>query len=210
MKSLSKIVNNALSSIRRWRWKKSAERYFDNPAEVVARDTMPVDVASDKLCEINVRMTNKERKMFSSARDRWLIPGSHTARKEPFGLKLLRRFESRPLTSLGKWYQRSAKRRRGLQKKYELLVTLESADSTKAKKVLDMRAAALELAMDVAETVINWRKGLATGTVNKPELVGVLKNPVTGKRMIWTENLDTGGVNVRRTEFPRWVPLKEK
>lgn len=213
MKNIKNLVNNALASVRRWRWKRSAARYFD-PAEdgleVVAQDAMPPETATERLCEVGIRMTGSDRRMFQRARQRGLVP-VRFARK-PFGLETLRRFEGRPLATLLKWNHRAAKRRRGVQKKYEILVTLEGPQVEKAKKLLDQRAAALDLAIEITETIIKWRRSLATGCIMKPEAVGVLRNPLTGQQLIWTENLDTRalgpGERVRRTEFPRWVPLK--
>lgn len=210
MKSIKNYVSNVMASVRRWRWKKSAEKYFEQPV-AVGRDTMPPDVATDRLCEIGVRMTNSERRMFSRAREKWLV-SAPTARKN-YGLRTLRRFEARPLATLAKWNRRAEKRRRGVQRRYEILVTLEGDAAEKAKKVLDQHAAALDLAIDVSSAVLKWRADLAQGRITKPEMVGVLTDPRTGRRLIWNECLDTKAfgeqVLHRKTEFPRWVPLKE-
>ena len=117
--------------------------------KLIERDRMPAEVATDYLCTLE-KMSNPERKQFMDARVRVF---SAIAEKKPSGVMLSARAKSKTLVQLGRGLRRSAKRRRGLQRKYELAIRLpEGPLKQRAVSGLDLMAAMID---QVSDSVVN-------------------------------------------------------
>jgi hypothetical protein len=127
----------------------------------VKRDTMPAEVATDLLCTLE-RVTNTARKQYQEVRQR--IFGSVLVRK-PAEAKLSAKATEATLAQLVKWSRRTAKKRRGLQNKYEKAIRLP--EDTTGQQVLkqrlvaglDLVAARIDRLTDAIQNELDARAG---------------------------------------------------
>jgi hypothetical protein len=117
--------------------------------KLIERDRMPAEVATDYLC-ILPRIGNPERKKYMDARVRVFCA---TAEKKPAGVMLSARAKSKTLVQLGRGLRRSARKRRGLQRRYEAAIRLPEGP-LKQRRVsgLDMMAAMID---QVSDSILN-------------------------------------------------------
>ena len=126
---------------------------------------MPKTVATDLLCERGRRTSNRERKTYERARQRELLS---TAQQKPRAVKLMNRTERATLEQLLKWRRRADMRRRGVQRRYSILVeTPEPTPVTESLiNALNIRAALIDGLTDVLDEEINYRGLLTRGEIN--------------------------------------------
>lgn len=173
----------------------------------IEEDTMPEDTATEALASRG-RQTSKERKQYRSARvKRFCSTQSPKALDRQIAAKLA----DKTILQLARWNKRAIKNRFKLQRQYERLVKKpDSPAKRRGMEMADFLVNRLDILRDAYSQSIAWRLAVAEGRPMKPELVGVLRAPLTGRLYIWTESLPTGGVTPKRTEFPRWVRTKLK
>jgi hypothetical protein len=145
MKNAKSKLTNEAASQRGWK--------------LVERDMMPEQVATDLLCTLE-RLTNQQRKIYQDARVR-VFQAVET--RKPVEVKLASRMTTAKLSQLGKWISRTAKRRRGLQRKYEVAIKLPE-ETTKQQLLkqrlvagLDVMAARMDLVVDAIQNELDGR-----------------------------------------------------
>lgn len=176
----------------------------DRQLKVAESDQMPAAVATAFLTVPGRRMSNRERKVYLRARERSLVS---TRQGKPLETQLANKLNDKSFRQLAIRVHRAQKHRRGVQAKYEKVQALkDSPVKERAKNALDLRALMIDTFLDAAETLLEWRGKVATGSAQGAEKVGILRCPVTGRTFIWTEALEVPGLaKPRRSEFPRWV-----
>jgi hypothetical protein len=167
----------------------------------VERDAMPCQVATDYLCQFE-RMTNRQRKNYLDARCRVfesvLVP-------KPREAKLADRMAGATLVQLGHWNSRSAKKRRGLQTKYEAALRLKQTPLVaRVIAALNLATKVLDAVIDTSEEELKWRAGLVQGNslpgATEDTVGGHLLVAWNGKPMLWID-----GSHYRARYYPRWV-----
>jgi hypothetical protein len=129
--------------------------------KMVERDMMPESVATDLLCTLE-RITNQQRKIYQDSRVRVF---QAVTVKKPSEVKLAARMGAAKLEQLGKWARRTAKKRRGLQRKYEMAIKLPE-ETTKQSLLkhrlvagLDLMAGRIDLVTDAIQNELDGRTG---------------------------------------------------
>lgn len=169
--------------------------------KLIERDRMPYEVATEMACSSWCRRTNRERKMLRDARQ---VEWCSEAERKPLAEKLANRMRNRPIAWLGREVTRAEKRRRGVQQKYEALMRLEQTPIVERfVAALNLRAAQIDLVIDVAQDEIRYRLDLTHG-ITKPAN-GALMWPGFGYTRTWVSGPEWVS---RRTEFPRWVACR--
>jgi len=128
--------------------------------KLMERDMMPESVATDLLCTLE-RITNTMRKQYEDSRVRVF---QAVAVRKPVEVKLAARMAAAKLVQLGKWASRTAKKRRAVQRKYELAIKLPE-ETTKQQLLkqrlmagLDVMAARMDLVTDAIQNELDGRR----------------------------------------------------
>lgn len=118
--------------------------------KLTERDTMPAQVATEYLCELE-RLTGPQRRVYTDARvTLWCAIQEPKPRVD----KLARKYHEATLTQLGKWNRRAARRRRGLQYKYSEAVAMPDENPRHAL-VRNRLMTALDFATGLVDQVID-------------------------------------------------------
>jgi len=139
--------------------KMTAEGAASRGWKLVERDMMPESVATDHLCTLE-RIPNTMRKQYADSRARAF---QAVAVRKPVEVKLASRMAAAKLVQLGKWASRTAKKRRAVQRKYEMAIKLPE-ETTKQQLLkqrlmagLDVMAARMDLVTDAIQNELDLR-----------------------------------------------------
>ena len=163
--------------------KMTAEGAASRGWKLMERDMMPESVATDLLCTLE-RLTNTMRKQYADSRVRVF---QAVAVRKPVEVKLAARMAAAKLVQLGKWASRTAKKRRGLQRKYEVAIKLPE-ETTKQQLLkqrlvagLDVLAARMDLVVDAIQNELDGRDNCELDAlVECPVCGGSKKSKYTG------------------------------
>ena len=140
--------------------KMTAEGAASHGWKLVERDMMPESVATDHLCTLE-RIPNTMRKQYADSRARAF---QAVAVRKPVEVKLASRMAAAKLVQLGKWASRTAKKRRAVQRKYEMAIKLPE-ETTKQQLLkqrlmagLDVMAARMDLVTDAIQNELDGRR----------------------------------------------------
>jgi len=140
--------------------KMTAEGAASRGWKLVERDMMPESVATDHLCTLE-RIPNTMRKQYADSRARAF---QAVAVRKPVKVKLASRMAAAKLVQLGKWASRTAKKRRAVQRKYEMAIKLPE-ETTKQQLLkqrlmagLDVMAARMDLVTDAIQNELDGRR----------------------------------------------------
>jgi len=140
--------------------KMTAEGAASRGWKLVERDMMPESVATDHLCTLE-RIPNTMRKQYADSRARAF---QAVAVRKPVEVKLASRMAAAKLVQLGKWTSRTAKKRRAVQRKYEMAIKLPE-ETTKQQLLkqrlmagLDVMAARMDLVTDAIQNELDGRR----------------------------------------------------
>jgi len=140
--------------------KMTAEGAASRGWKLVERDMMPESVATDHLCTLE-RIPNTMRKQYADSRARAF---QAVAVRKPVEVKLASRMAAAKLVQLGKWASRTAKKRRAVQRKYEMAINLPE-ETTKQQLLkqrlmagLDVMAARMDLVTDAIQNELDGRR----------------------------------------------------
>lgn len=132
-------------------------------------DHMPIQVATDLLCDPARRMSSRERRTLQAARARCFVS---TAQRIPAEVKLTEKLHDKPIQQIGKWAHRAKESRDKLQAQYAALIALQaqSEQSGTPDPILmrhitgiNLRAAQIDRFLDAAGVELANRRSLTLG-----------------------------------------------
>jgi hypothetical protein len=143
--------------------------------EQIKRDTMPLSVATDLLCQ-SPRLTNRERKEFQGHRAK-VYQSTLTAK--PLEERLAKRMASSNWEQLHKWLRRTAVKREDHQREYLRIPDrkLPQPIAEKLIAALELRVAQLDILRDAIENEIKTRQDMCQSNANVPNTPTVTQKP---------------------------------
>ena len=130
---------------------------MDISPEVIERDTMPSEVATEQLLGVSGglgRMTNRQRKTFQSARETHYVS---VVPRKPGATKLAARLSTAELAQLGRWLRRSIYRRAGTLRVFNKIAHLADPKSKALQQMIMTRGINLDIARAQIESELTRR-----------------------------------------------------